>query len=362
MLQLQNIGLTQFRNHVSKQYIFTKNIVGICGANGTGKTNLLDAIYYLSFCKSYFNRTDSSNATHSHQGFRLEGNFVLNNTNNNATCIVRENNKKEFYFNNEEYKKLSQHIGQLPCVIIAPDDVELITGASELRRRFIDVILSQTNYNYLQHLIDYNNILQQRNSLLKQQAITGNIDDVLFNILTQQLAAKGNIIFKERQEFLETFLPKVIANYKTIANTADEIICNYQSQLFNKIFSDLLQQSLQTDFAVQRTTIGIHKDDIEFLMHDIKFKTEASQGQRKSLLFALKLSEWQTLQEHKGFYPILLLDDVFEKLDTDRMNNLLHIVSNKNNCQVFITDTHKERLELQLKNLNTDFEVIELHS
>ena len=360
MLQLQNISLTQFRNYTLQQYNFTKPIVGICGANGAGKTNLLDAIYYLSFCKSYFNRTDNSNITHNYQGFRLEGNFKLNSIDNNVTCILRENNKKEFYFNNEEYKKLSNHIGQLPCVIIAPDDVELVSGASELRRKFVDIILSQTNANYLQVLIEYNNLLLQRNSLLKQQVLTGKLDDTLFEIITDQLAQKGTFIFSIRNEFLQGFIPLIIKNYQAIANTNDNLICNYQSQLLSKNFTELLHQSLQIDFAVQRTTTGIHKDDIEFLMGENKFKTEASQGQRKSLLFALKLSEWQTLKQHKGFSPILLLDDVFEKLDAERMSNLLHIVSNENDSQIFITDTHKQRLKLQLQSLNKAFEIIEV--
>ncbi|MCX6209394.1 MAG: DNA replication and repair protein RecF [Bacteroidetes bacterium] len=360
MLQLQHIALTQFRNHIAQQYHFSKNIVGICGDNGTGKTNLLDAIYYLSFCKSYFNRTDSSNVSHQHLGFRIEGDLLLQEKKQQVTCIVRENNKKEFYLNNEEYKKLSQHIGLLPCVMIAPDDIELITGASELRRRFIDMIISQTNADYLQHLIEYNNLLQQRNSILKQQAATGKIDDILFAIITEQLVAKGNVIFSVRNTFLNDFLPRVISNYNNIAQSNEALHCQYQSQLQHNNFAQIMQKNTPTDFALQRTTTGIHKDDIEFLLNNTKFKTEASQGQRKSLLFALKLSEWQSLQLNKGFYPILLLDDVFEKLDTDRMSNLLHIVSTQKDCQVFITDTHKERLEMQLQQLNTNFEVIEL--
>ncbi len=358
MLQLQNISLVQFRNYVQQRFQFTKNIVGICGQNGVGKTNLLDAIYYLSFSKSYFNRSDGSNVNHDLQGFRLEGNYFLENNDVNVTCILRENNKKEFLLNNEEYKKLSEHIGKLPCVMIAPDDVELITGGSEIRRKFIDVILSQINGDYLQHLIAYNNLLQQRNSLLKQYAATNNLDDILFNIITEQLATKGNIIFNIRQSFLVDFLPSVTDSYQQIANTNDTIICSYQSQLINNNFLQLLQQNLQSDMALQRTNIGIHKDDIEILMSEKKFKIEASQGQRKSLLFAFKLSEWQTINQHKGFPPILLLDDVFEKLDANRMNNLLHIVSSENDAQIFITDTHKERLETQLASLNKDFEII----
>jgi DNA replication and repair protein RecF len=262
--------------------------------------------------------------------------------------------------NNDEYKKLSEHIGKLPCVMIAPDDVELITGSSELRRKFIDVILSQINDSYLQHLIAYNNLLLQRNSMLKQYATSGNLDDVLFNIITEQFATKGTIIFQIRKAFLQNFLPTILSSYHQIANRNDALVCNYQSQLFNNNFLQLLQQNLQIDMLLQRTNIGIHKDDIEILMGSNKFKTEASQGQRKSLLFAFKLSEWQIIQQDKGFPPILLLDDVFEKLDAERMNNLLQIVSSQSDAQIFITDTHKDRLEHQLATLNKDFEIIEI--
>ena len=358
MLQLQNISLIQFRNYVQQSFQFNKNIVGIYGANGVGKTNLLDAIYYLSFSKSYFARTDGSNANHHLQGFRIEGNYLINNQKANVTCVVRENNKKEFLFDGDEYKKLSEHIGKLPSVMIAPDDVELITGSSELRRKFLDVILSQINDTYLQHLIAYNTILQQRNILLKQYAGTGNLDNTLFNIITEQLAIKGNIIYITRQSFLQEFIPIVLKNYQHIAGTTDSLFCNYQTQLSHQDFLKMLQQSLQTDMAVQRTTIGIHKDDIEILMGGNKFKTEASQGQRKSLLFAFKLSEWQTIQQHKGFAPILLLDDVFEKLDASRMNNLLLMIVANSGAQIFITDTHKERLEMQLSILNKPYEIL----
>lgn len=360
MLKLQNISLVQFRNYIDNQFHFSHNIVAICGANGVGKTNLLDAIYYLCFCKSYFNKTDNSSVTHSYAGFRIEGHFLLNNFNTTATCIIRETGKKEFLLNGDDYKKLSQHIGHLPCVFIAPNDIELINGTSDLRRKFIDVIISQLQHEYLQNLIDYNAILQQRNSLLKQRVATGNFDDDLFNILTQQLASKGTFIFEKRQQFLQQFLPQVLINYNNIALSNDNVQLQYQSQLQQNSMYDLLQKNIQTDFALQRTTVGVHKDDIECSLQNIKFKNIASQGQHKSLLFALKLAEWQMLQQHKGFSPILLLDDVFEKLDANRMNNLLHIVSQHSDAQIFITDTHKERLQQQLSTLNKNFQILEM--
>lgn len=360
MLTLQQIALVQFRNYINNTFVFNKNIIGICGANGTGKTNLLDAIYYLSFCKSYFNRTDSSNVTHHCLGFRIEGNYLLKNNTTNVACIVRENGKKEFVCNGDEYKKFSTHIGYLPCVFIAPNDIELISGSSELRRKFIDIILSQIEPHYLQNLIEYNFILQQRNAMLKQQAVTGILDDELFNILTQQLAQKGTIIFEQREKFLQQFLPQVLINYSSIAAANDVVQLQYQSQLQQGNFYELLIKNKQTDFALQRTTAGIHKDDIECVLQAVKFKNIASQGQHKSLLFAFKLTEWQTLQQHKGFSPMLLLDDVFEKLDANRMSNLLHLVSKYSDAQIFITDTHKDRLQHHLNNLPQEHQIIEI--
>ena len=360
MFQLQQIELVQFRNYSNQKFQFNENIIGICGTNGLGKTNLLDAIYYLSFSKSYFSRTDLSNVQHQLQGFRLSADYLLQSKNINTTCILRENNKKEFLFNNEEYNKLSEHIGKLPCVMIAPDDVELINGAADLRRKFIDVLISQINKNYLAAIIKYNQLLLQRNSVLKNQE--KEFYDTLFSVITDQLVESGNYIFKTRNDFLKIFIPKIISNYQAIAETNDDLECIYQSQLIKNEFASLLKINKRNDFALQRTTVGTHKDDIEFSMGDYKFKTIASQGQKKSLLFALKLSEWQTLLEQKGFYPILLLDDVFEKLDDNRMKNLLSMVSQNDDAQIFITDTHKNRLTEQLQNLNRPFQIIELSS
>ncbi|MFY7900385.1 MAG: DNA replication/repair protein RecF [Chitinophagaceae bacterium] len=348
MLQINQISLLQFRNYVQQQFVFTEKVVGICGLNGSGKTNLLDAIYYLGFTKSYFNKSDNQNAHHGLQGMRLQGDFLLQNEILNVTCIIRENNKKEFSVNGTEYKKMSEHIGKFSCVMIAPDDVELIIGGSEERRKFIDTILSQIDRNYLLNLIDYQKILQQRNSVLKQAAETGKMDDSLLEILNHQLAIKGDWIFIQRKAFLIPFLEITKDFYQKIARKSDAIALEYESDLMEFNTTTLLEKNLAKDKIVQRTTAGIHKDDIVFKMADRNFKNEASQGQRKSLLFALKLAEWQTLKQEKGFPPILLLDDVFEKLDEQRMHNLLKWVCESEDGQVFITDTHAQRLQQQL--------------
>jgi DNA replication and repair protein RecF len=360
MLRLGSISLVQFRNYRQQQFSFTERIVGICGMNGTGKTNLLDAVYYLSFSKSYFSRPDSQNVHHGLAGMRLEGNYDLNQEPQQLVCILRENNRKELVLNDEAYKKFSDHIGKLPCVMIAPDDIVLITGNSAERRTFIDTLISQINKAYLVNLIDYTRILQQRNSLLKQSAESGMTDEALLDVLNTQLCQKGSAIFQERKLFLTDFLPLVASIYQRIAGKDDGLILQYESELLTASFEELVKASRQKDFALQRTTTGIHRDDLLFFMDQAAFKTEASQGQRKSLLFALKLAEWQVLKEKKGFTPILLLDDVFEKLDEQRMFQLLNWVCTESDGQVFITDTHAERLRTQLEGIDVMYQLIEL--
>lgn len=360
MLQLQNISLFQFKNYSLQQFHFDKKVIGICGLNGAGKTNLLDAIYYLSFTKSYLTSSDAMNVSFGKQGLRIEGNYLQHKTPHKLVSIVRENNKKEFLVDDIACKKFSEHIGNYPCVIIAPDDVELITGSSEIRRKLIDTILSQIDRDYLQHLINYNKILQQRNSLLKQFAENNNINEELLSILNHQLATPANYIFEARRKFVSEYLPSTIYFYKKIADKTDQIHLNYESQLNNASIDILLQNSFQKDLILQRTNVGIHKDDIAILMNENSFKNTASQGQRKSLLFAFKLAEWQIIKQHKGFAPILLLDDVFEKLDEQRMFNLLQWVCKEDDGQVFITDTHKERLEATLSKAEIEFQLIEL--
>lgn len=362
MLRLNQIELIQFRNYLNQGFLFQERVVGICGKNGTGKTNLLDAIHYLSFAKSYFSRADQTNVHHGLQGLRLVGNYEMNGEAHELICIMRENNRKELNLNGEPYQKFSDHLGKFPAVMIAPDDITLIGGASEERRKLVDSILSQINKPYLLSLIQYNKILQQRNSLLKQWADQGSLDETLLSILDQQLSVQGNQIYQIRQEFLAQYLPLVGEIYQKIAGQSDHIQLQYHSQLHVADMMALLSNNLQKDKALQRTSAGIHRDDLVFQLQDQPFKTEASQGQRKSLLFALKLAEWQVLKKEKGFTPILLLDDVFEKLDKTRMFQLLQWVCTQSDGQVFITDTHPERLKEQMDQIQTSFQLIELNN
>ena len=360
MLQLQELELVQFRNYAQQKWVFNERIVGICGYNGAGKTNLLDAIYFLGFSRSYFSRTDAQHVRHGDVGMRLSGNYLLNNQTSVITCILRENNRKELSVNEEQYKKMSDHVGRFPCVMIAPDDVELITGSGEARRKMIDTILSQTNREYLMQLMVYAKVIQQRNSLLKQSENNASIDTTLLQILNDQLVHAGNFIHATRVEFLKQYIPLVTARYTQIAGKEDGLALYYDSQLNADAFANLLTGSLSKDLILQRTTKGIHRDDLRLELDLHPFKSEASQGQRKSLLFALKLAEWEYLKVQIGFAPILLLDDVFEKLDEKRMFQLLDRVCSKEYGQVFITDTHAERLKQQLKETGAAFQLIEL--
>ena len=357
---LQSISLFQFKNYTNRAFEFKKQITGICGKNGTGKTNILDAIHYLCFTRSYFNYSDVANVQHGAKGFRIEGQLVSDGVIETATCILRENNKKEFLINGEAYDKFSQHIGRYPCVVIAPDDAVLITGGSEERRKFLDALLSQIDSNYLQNLIRYNRILQQRNAVLKSAAETARADDTLLPILNEQLAEPGNYIFERRSQFLVSFLPRVKRLYTEIAEREEDLSLLYDSRLFELPFEKLLAATLQKDKLLMRTTAGIHRDDILLQLSGQPFKNMASQGQRKSLLFALKLTELEIIRSEKKTAPFLLLDDVFEKLDEDRISNLLQKVCQENNGQVFITDTNENRLEKHLQQLNAGFDLISL--
>ncbi|MEP6674886.1 MAG: DNA replication and repair protein RecF [Ferruginibacter sp.] len=361
LLNVHKISITQYRNYTFSSFDFKERVVGICGMNGRGKTNLLDAVYYCCFTKSYFSKPDAMNVQFGADGFRIEADIVLNNESQQVICINRGQGKKEFSLNGIAYEKFSQHIGKFPCVMIAPDDIELITGGSEERRKFIDTVLSQYNSEYLQQLIIYGKVLQQRNSLLKRFAELGHTDWPLLEVLDEQMISPGNFIHQKRKEFAATLIPLVQAFYQTIASANSETITlQYESQLNEMDFNALLNNYRQKDFILQRSNAGTHKDDLLLQLDGKPFKTTASQGQRKSLLFAMKLAEFEILKSRKGFAPLLLLDDGFEKLDNLRMNNLLNWVCNENDGQVLITDTHRERLVASFQELKIDFGMIEL--
>ncbi len=358
------IALTGYKNYASKTFYFAQRIVAICGPNGMGKTNLLDAINYLCFTKSYFSKSDALNVLFGEEGFRIEAEVQASKDFQDKAakivCIYRSALRKEFYVNDIAYIKFSHHIGKFPCVMIAPDDIEMITGASEERRKFLDTLICQVDNEYLHQLITYNKVLAQRNGFLKNETFQASFDAALLDALDAQLVQPGNYIYKIRMGFCEKIIPLVQQFYNDIADNKEMISLEYNSHLNDGNFEKLLKASRQKDILTQRTNTGTHKDDLTFFLNKNSFKVIASQGQRKSLLFACKLAEFEILTSLKGAPPLLLLDDVFEKLDEHRMKNLLQFVCKKNAGQVFITDTHKDRLQKALEEFNDEVQIIEL--
>ncbi len=359
MFRLQHIDLYQYKNHSKTTLEFTKNILCITGKNGIGKTNLLDAIYYLCFTKSYFHSQDIQVQMHNTLGMKVEGVFEKSNGTYAVKCILRETGKKEIYCDNELYQQFSKHIGKFPAVMIAPDDIELISGTSELRRRFLDTMLCQIDENYLQYLAKYNKVLLQRNSFLKQHTIHEPIDIKLLDIYNQQLHDFATYIHDVRSSYCVALNKEFIAIYNAICNnTKESVVLQYQSSLTDTSMHTLLSKNFEKDRITQRTNGGIHKDELAiFIKHNIA-KTEASQGQRKSILYALKLAQHCLLEKYLKCTPLLLLDDIFEKLDSERIKNLIKYISTIK-VQLFITDTNAQQLLAAFLNTE-DIQQIEL--
>lgn len=357
-MHLNNISLYHFKNYEQRSFQFDKKIIGITGLNGSGKTSILDAIYFLCFTKSYFLHSDAMAVKKNTEGMRIVG-HVSGNTDTELVYILRENGKKEFLCKGEIYTQYSKHIGKFPCVFIAPDDTELISEGSELRRKYLDVLISQTHPNYMSFLIIYNKVLSQRNALLKKWLEISDAEKSLIEIYNEQLHDVGTKIFSIRKEVAVIIKQKINAIYQFISNEREEIDIVYSSRLHEHSLLDLLKQNSHKDIVTQRTNYGIHKDDLLFTMNAMPFKQVASQGQRKSFLFGMKLAEFEWLKENKSVAPFLLLDDVFEKLDEERSAKLIEYIC-KQDAQLFITDTHSERMQLAFKQYQDEFQLIEL--
>lgn len=356
MLYINNISLVQFKNYQQSTFDFKNRIVGITGPNGIGKTNLLDAIYYLCFTKSYFTSNETQNTQYKTNGFRLTGSFQKRGHTDKVIVMVKEG-KKEISLNEEKYDRFSRHLGQFPAVMIAPDDAEIILGGSEDRRKWLDSLLAQLYPEYLDHLIVYQKILLQRNTLLKNMADSPNANQLL-DIFDLQLVMHGQPVHALRKSFLQGFIPKVQQLYDYIAGTHETVNIQYTSTLTDMPFAEQLTAARYKDMQVQRTTTGIHRDDLLFLLNDHPMKGSASQGQRKSFLFALKLAQFEVLKDLKQMPPLLLLDDVFEKLDQARVSRLIKLVAADNYGQVFITDTHADRLQQAFEGTTSDIQLI----
>lgn len=349
-MYLQQLSLVNYKNILQAEINFSPKINCFIGSNGSGKTNILDAIYYLSYCKSHSNSIDNQNITHEEEFFVIQGKYDIKNKEEHIYCGLKRKQKKHFKRNKKEYQRLSEHIGLLPLVLISPNDTELIAEGSDERRKFMDTIISQYDSDYLQNLIKYNNSLQQRNSLLKSNST----DNSIFEIWEEQMTEYGERIHKKRNEFIEKFLPIFQQYYQTISEEKEMVSLLYNSQLHNAELKTELINSRQRDTILGYTTKGIHKDDLEMKLGDFPIKRTGSQGQNKTYLIALKLAKFDFLKNIVGFNPILLMDDIFDKLDTRRVKQIIQLVSEKHFGQIFITDTNREHLDDILKEMHQD--------
>src|SRR5690606_22259864 len=357
---LKKISLINYKNFTSRTFEFNSKINCLVGNNGMGKTNVLDAIYYLSFGKSYFNPIATQNIKHGEEFFVIDGEFEKNGREEKIICSFKKGQKKIIKRNGKAYEKFSEHVGFLPLVIISPADRDLITEGSETRRKFIDSVISQSDRTYLKFLINYNKTLVQRNSLLKYFALNNTFDSETLSIYNEQLNEFADYIFKARKDFLEIFIPIFKNAYEVISGGKETVNLVYESHLFDNDLKTLLEQNLNKDRALQYTSTGIHKDDLGFEIEQFPVKKFGSQGQQKSFLIALKLAQFEFIKEQAGVTPILLLDDIFDKLDENRVSHIIKMVNKEEFGQIFISDTHPERTEAVIKETGLSYEMFRL--
>ncbi len=365
---LTKITLLNFKNHEALAINFSKKINCFIGNNGVGKTNIIDAVYYLCLTKSYFNSVDQQNILFGKDFLRLEGRFKKTITENENTSTgafelvykLPTNKRKELLINDVAVTKLSDHIGNFPCIIISPDDSQLILGSSEERRKFLDGTISQINHEYLEWLITYNKVLAQRNAALKRFAETKKTDKQLLETYDSQLIPLGTKIYEARKVVMQKLQPIFQKFYKDISLEREPVSFSYYSQLNEKPFDVLLEGSLNRDVLLQRTDVGIHKDDMEFFLGANKMKKFGSQGQQKSFIISMKFAQYELIAHSKQFKPVLLIDDIFDKLDNDRSQKLIALIASPNFGQIFLTDTDDAHIRETLKGREDLFEVIKV--
>lgn len=356
---LKDLLLVNFKNYKEAEFDFVNGINCFVGKNGTGKSNALDAIHYLSMCKSYISSSDKQNIHFGNHFFVIQGTFDSDGEEDEVYCGVKLGVKKVFKKNKSEYEKLADHIGTFPCVIISPYDRDLISDGGTARRRWMDAILCQVDKTYIDAVIKYNKLLAQRNSLLKQQADIGMFNVEALEVWDDQLASFGTIIYERRKQFLYEFTPIFNDYYYQIGENRENIGLEYRSNLNEMSFSDLLLTNRRKDMVTQYTNAGIHRDDILMKLNEDLVRRIGSQGQQKTFLIALKLAEFKWLNQQMNIKPLFLLDDIFDKLDNTRVAKLIQLISNDFFGQVFISDTDKLRLERIFENTQIPINFIE---
>ena len=357
---LKELSLTNYKNFESLKFSFDTKIICFVGLNGVGKTNILDSIYHLSYTKSYFNPIPSQNIKHGETFFFISGKYMIDDKEENILVSLKKGDKKIIKRNNKLYKKFSDHIGKIPLVLISPDDRNLIIEGTETRRKFIDGIISQTDKEYLNNLIDYNKTLKQRNALLKMFYDNSENIRKTIDIYDRQLSSDAHKIYDKRREFLNEFIPIFKSRYKELSNDKENVEIKHSSDISpDQNLYKLLKNSLEKDLRFQYTTKGIHKDDLNLNLDKFPIKKYGSQGQQKTFLIAMKLAQFDYLSKLDS-KPILLLDDIFDKLDDTRVKQIINLVNQEKFNQIFISDTNKTRSENIIKKVNKSYKIFEI--
>lgn len=347
-MRLNALSILNYKNIKEANLLFSDKINCFIGRNGMGKTNVLDAIYYLSFCKSHSNLIDSQNIEHDAEFCLIQGNYTLRDNQEEIYCGMKRRQKKQFRRNKKTYDRLADHIGLLPLVLVSPDDSELIADGSDERRKFMDGVISQYDKNYLNHLLSYNNALKQRNALLKNEELP---DTSLFEVWEDRMAFHAEYIYHERSRFIEQFTPIFIEFYDIIAGNRETVSLHYTSQLKDRDLREAFRRTRERDHILGYSTQGIHKDELEMMLGDYPIKRVGSQGQNKTYLIALKLAQFDFLKRTHGIPPLLLLDDIFDKLDSQRVQKIIELVASERFGQIFITDTNREYIDSILQTI-----------
>ena len=353
---LKRISILNYKNLEQVELDFSPKMNCFIGQNGMGKTNLLDAVYYLSFCKSVSNPIDSQNIKHNQDFFVVQGSYLTDEGDpEEVYCGLKRRQKKQFKRNKKEYSKLSDHIGLIPLVMVSPADSELILGGSEERRRFMDVVISQYDREYLTALIRYNKAMAQRNTLLKAEVEP---DDELMNVWEEMMASAGEVVFRKRNDFIKEFIPTFQSFYSYISQDQELVNLSYESHAMQGDLLQLIRESRQRDRIMGYSLKGIHKDDLVMQLAEYPIKREGSQGQNKTYLVALKLAQFDFLRRTgSNTTPLLLLDDIFDKLDASRVEQIVKLVSGDKFGQIFITDTNRDHLDKILRKIEGEYKV-----
>lgn len=359
---LKKISLFNFKNYAEADITLSSGINCFVGLNGSGKTNILDSIHYLSFTKSAFNSIDSQSIKHGESMFSVRGDFEHDGQQNEVICALQQGQKKVVKVDKNEYDKLSEHIGRFPVVLIAPNDTDIIRDSNEIRRKFFDSILAQFDSEYFRELIRYSHYLKQRNSLLKHFAETKTFDADQLESYDVNLIVLSKSLYAKRNEFVKRYVPILEKHYLNISEGREKVGIQYHSQTSESDFEDNYVKALEKDKITQRTNVGIHKDQYEFQIDEKPLKKFGSQGQQKSFLIALKLTQFEIIKEEKGFKPLLLLDDIFDKLDDFRIKKLVEMVACHTFGQLFITDARPERSKSLLQDLEDELKVFEVEN